>query len=187
MIKKINKSSIYFTLPIPGLIILNTVIRKIKDDELDQMAIIWNQHHELITTSKRVVDREVLINYRISQPDLEYLGCFNSNNVLLGFITIWMEKNGIFINQIAVHRTHQRKCIATKLIQFVINRMRNNPDKTELKLTVMMVNIKALKFFLKLGFEIIDYTIEKEYLPKTQLKTTEDYLRLAEYKMILFT
>ncbi len=160
-------------------------IRRIDDLELDQMRIIWNQHYESITSSKKQVTAEGLEGFRTANEGREYLGYFDirrSAQYLLGFASIETDENRIFVSQMAVFEDVTRKGVGSALLRH-LQRMADAEGKY-LQLHVQVTNVTAVNFFLEHGFAIKDYSVEEGYVPEDyDASRKEDVIRLVEYRM----
>ncbi|MHA2503058.1 MAG: GNAT family N-acetyltransferase [Candidatus Kariarchaeaceae archaeon] len=179
-------------------------IRRIDDLELDQMRIIWNQHYESITSSKKQVTAEGLEGFRTANEGREYLGYFDirrSAQYLLGFASIETDENRIFVSQMAVFEDVTRKGVGSALLRHlqrmadaegkylqlhvqVTNVRMADAEGKYLQLHVQVTNVTAVNFFLEHGFAIKDYSVEEGYVPEDyDASRKEDVIRLVEYRM----
>lgn len=166
---------------------LESEVRPLDTTEMEQVAIIWNQHFEQITTSKKQVTAESLAGYVDAHPEIEIIGYLDytrSNQYILGFASIEKQEDSILISQIAVFEDVMHRGIGSGLLEYLKERSR--AEGKDLVCYVQVINVPSLRFFLRHGFEIQRYEVEQEYVPKDfDPNSFEQRLRLVEYYLVL--
>lgn len=154
-------------------------IRRIEDHELDQMEKIWNTYHTVLTTRNLELSAEMLKNYRMNNPESEYYGYFEKNE-LIGFLNIRFQPNLIFLEQIATKNTRLREGIGIKLVHYLENLIRIDQNRKKIELTVMIDNLPSLNFFVNEGFRVNSINIMPGF---DDCDNPSENLRLVEYSM----
>lgn len=125
------------------------MIRKFEKKDLKQIDIIGSQ-----------IKENFLKNYDIDKiKDYDWLNLlvYESNDEVLGFVEFALISENIDIYTIAVLENEKNKGIGTQLIEY----LKNNYVYESITLEVRSKNKKAINFYHKNGFEIIN--IRKNY------------------------
>jgi len=103
----------------------------------------------------------------------------NAKNEILGFAYVELISRSIGGLGVIVKDNYQNRKIATFLMKYLLN-MAIKEGLSEIRLTVLSVNVKALRFYEKFGFKVVGETIDKYRGKKFKSKMMR--LRLTEIK-----
>lgn len=137
------------------------VIKLVKEKDLNQIKIIWNQHYQFLSSSKQILTKEsILQRFRTrNKGNHDYIGYY-INDILRGFVIIRELEEKFWIKMIAVEKGFQFKGIGTGLINFVYTCI-----KGPIFIECFPENIIGLNFFIKRGFRCVKYdSMEKELI-----------------------
>lgn len=135
------------------------MIRTLHNEDINEVANIWLnsniQAHDFIP-SQYWHDQYEMVKEEISKVEV-YV--YEDNNKILGFVGL----NEDYLAGIFICQNVQSKGIGKQLIDFV------KGMKEQINLSVYQKNERAIKFYLREGFDIqsenVDhYTNEKEYI-----------------------
>lgn len=128
------------------------MIRKMNNKDLVEVVNIWLSvnidAHDFID-SKYWIDNKASVEVLIAQAEV-YV--YTSNNQILGFIGL----DGNYIDGIFVSKSIQSIGIGTKLLNYVKIR------KDKLDLSVYEKNNRAVDFYTREGFKIIEENFDEE-------------------------
>ena len=93
----------------------------------------------LDTSSFRLSDFE-------EETEEEYILVALEENIVIGFISIWVEDN--FIHHLYIDEKHQNKGVGSKLLKAVVDKF-----GLPVRLKCLLNNVNAVEFYRKKGFE----------------------------------
>ena len=92
-------------------------------------------------------------NYVLQDNPYEKIICYRIDGKVVGFISYSIIYERAELNYIAVDKSYRRRGIAQKLLDFVLEELKNNMVEN-FSLEVSVDNLAAKKFYLKNGFKI---------------------------------
>lgn len=93
------------------------------------------------------------INKELDNKNAKYIVAVTENNEVVGFIGLWIVLDEGDITNVAVHPNYRKQKIASLLIEYVINNMKNW-DISSLTLEVRKSNIAAQNLYKKFNFNV---------------------------------
>ncbi len=93
------------------------------------------------------------INKELDNKNAKYIVAVTENNEVVGFIGLWIVLDEGDITNVAVHPNYRKQKIASLLIEYVINNMKNW-DISSLTLEVRKSNIPAQNLYKKFNFNV---------------------------------
>lgn len=128
------------------------MIRKMSNKDLTEVANIWLsvniEAHDFID-SNYWINNKALVETSLAQAEV-YV--YTSNNKILGFVGL----DSNYIAGIFVSNSIQSKGIGTKLVNYV------KTKKDKLSLSVYEKNNRAIHFYTREGFKIIEENLDEE-------------------------
>ena len=93
------------------------------------------------------------INKELDNKNAKYIVAVTENNEVVGFIGLWIVLDEGDITNVAVHPNYRKQKIASLLIEYVINNMKNW-NISSLTLEVRKSNIPAQNLYKKFNFNV---------------------------------
>ncbi|MDY3829210.1 MAG: ribosomal protein S18-alanine N-acetyltransferase [Clostridium sp.] len=93
------------------------------------------------------------INKELGNKNAKYIVAVTENNEVVGFIGLWIVLDEGDITNVAVHPNYRKQKIASLLIEYVINNMKNW-NISSLTLEVRKSNIPAQNLYKKFNFNV---------------------------------
>lgn len=93
------------------------------------------------------------INKELDNKNAKYIVAVTENNEVVGFIGLWIVLDEGDITNVAVHPNYRKQKIASLLIEYVINNMKNW-NISSLTLEVRKSNIAAQNLYKKFNFNV---------------------------------
>ena len=136
------------------------MIRNLKNDDIDIVMELWK--NSTIEAQNFISDSYWLENY--DNVKNNYLPnsdtyVYEEDGEIKGFVSLI---ENIFIGGLFIRVDSQRKKIGSVILDF----LKERNDK--LQLTVYDKNVRAMKFYLKSGFKILNTEIDKKTKEKEQ-------------------
>jgi ribosomal protein S18 acetylase RimI-like enzyme len=158
-----QKSKFYFH---PGILGIESVgIRWF----LAQVALAFSTQKTLRKLLSKIVPKSCFLS----------VVAINAKNEILGFAYVELISRPIGGLGLIVKDNYQNRGIGNFLMKYLLN-MAIKEGLSEIRLTVLSVNVKALRFYEKFGFKVVGETIDKYRGKKFKSKMMR--LRLAEIK-----
>ena len=137
------------------------MIRNLKNDDIDIVMELWK--NSIIEAQNFIPDSYWLENY--DNVKNNYLPnsdtyVYEEDGEIKGFVSLI---ENIFIGGLFIRVDSQRKGIGSVILDF----LKERNDK--LQLTVYDKNVRAMKFYLKSGFKILNTEIDKKTREKEHL------------------
>ena len=136
------------------------MIRNLKNDDIDIVMELWNSTIEaqnFISDSYWLENYDNVKNNYLPNSDT-YV--YEEDGEIKGFVSLI---ENIFIGGLFIRVDSQRKKIGSVILDF----LKERNDK--LQLTVYDKNVRAMKFYLKSGFKILNTEIDKKTKEKEHL------------------
>jgi len=110
-------------------------------------------------------EKNKITNYVIKDINEEY-ECFKMilvGDIIVGTVGIVSHDKGVMIDEIFIEEEHRSKGIGTSIINDIISK------NSFIDLWVYIDNVKAIKLYKRLGFEILEETESRYYMVKKMI------------------